>query len=264
VRDDHGDRAQFLVHALQHAQHELAGGVVERAGGLVAQQHVRALGHGARDGHALLLAARELRREVVAPLAHLDHGERLGGVDGCVGDLGDEGDVFECGQAGDQVVELEHEAHVFAPEARELGRGRRGEIVIEVVHLARRGPVQPVKDVEQRRLAAARGAQQDDEFTRQQLQVDVARRMHQGLAHGVDLTHLEHAEDRVMALGMAGRALGAGEGFAGNGSCPFEAAHGAHLVGTDSRRLVRHSRAGHPGLGLRALKVRNLGADAGP
>jgi hypothetical protein len=93
VRDDHGDRAQFLVHALQHAQHELAGG-------LVAQQHVRALGHGARDGHALLLAARELRREVVAPLAHLDHGERLGGVDGCVGDLGDEGDVFERGQAG--------------------------------------------------------------------------------------------------------------------------------------------------------------------
>jgi hypothetical protein len=52
--------AQLAVDALDHLQHQLAGGVVQRAGGLVAQQHLRALDDGAGDGHALLLAAREL------------------------------------------------------------------------------------------------------------------------------------------------------------------------------------------------------------
>jgi hypothetical protein len=53
---------------------------VERAGGLVAEQHVRALGDGARDGDALLLAAGELRREVVQPLAEADQRQRLLGA----------------------------------------------------------------------------------------------------------------------------------------------------------------------------------------
>ena len=43
----------------------LAGGVVELAGGLVGQQQPRAVGERARDGDALHLAARELRRPVV-------------------------------------------------------------------------------------------------------------------------------------------------------------------------------------------------------
>ena len=50
---------------------------VERAGRLVAQQHVGPLGDGARDRHALLLAARELRREMVEPLIEADQAQRL-------------------------------------------------------------------------------------------------------------------------------------------------------------------------------------------
>ena len=61
-------------------EHQDAGVAVERAGGLVAQQHVRALGDGARDGDALLLAARELGREVVDAVAEPDQRQRLGGV----------------------------------------------------------------------------------------------------------------------------------------------------------------------------------------
>ena len=55
----------------------IAGLEVERAGRLVAQQDVRPLGDGARDGDALLLAAGQLRREVVQAVAEADQVERL-------------------------------------------------------------------------------------------------------------------------------------------------------------------------------------------
>ena len=60
-----GGRAELAVHALDDLEHDAAGGEVERAGRLVAQKQRRALGDGARDGHALLLAAGELRRKVI-------------------------------------------------------------------------------------------------------------------------------------------------------------------------------------------------------
>ena len=58
-------------------EHDDAGRDVERAGRLVAEQDVRPLGDGAGDGHALLLAAGELGREVVQPVAEADQVERL-------------------------------------------------------------------------------------------------------------------------------------------------------------------------------------------
>jgi hypothetical protein len=63
-----------------HLQHHLAGLVVECAGGLVAQQHIGALDDGAGNRHALLLAARQLRREVVLAARQPHQANRL--VDG--------------------------------------------------------------------------------------------------------------------------------------------------------------------------------------
>ena len=65
VGDDDGGRAELRLTRAMHFEHHLAGDVVERAGRLVAQQHVGPLGDGAGDGDALLLAAGQLRREVV-------------------------------------------------------------------------------------------------------------------------------------------------------------------------------------------------------
>ena len=101
---------------------------VERAGRLVAQQHVRALGDGARDRDALLLAAGELRREVVEALAQPDQRERLLGRHRIVRDVGDQRDVLARGQAGDEVVELEHEPDVVPPVLRELFLVGVGEV----------------------------------------------------------------------------------------------------------------------------------------
>lgn len=66
VVGDDQDRAAPPVEVLQDAQDAASGLQVQRAGGLVAQQQRGVLGDGAGDGDALLLAARQLRREVAA------------------------------------------------------------------------------------------------------------------------------------------------------------------------------------------------------
>ena len=149
---------------------------VERAGRLVAEEHVGPLGDGARDGDALLLAARELRREVIEPIAEADERERLARVERVVGDLGDQRDVLARGQAGDQVVELEDEADVAPPVARQLVLVGVGEVGAAIDDAAGGADVEAAQDVEQRRLAAARGAEQDDQLALEQIEVDAAQR----------------------------------------------------------------------------------------
>jgi hypothetical protein len=52
---------------------------------------------------------------VVHAVAEADKLEGLLGLHGVFGDFGDSGDVFFCGEARDEVVELEYEADVVAP-----------------------------------------------------------------------------------------------------------------------------------------------------
>ena len=57
--------AELAIDALDRLQHDDAGLHVERAGRLVAEEHLGPLGDGAGDGDALLLAAGKLRREMI-------------------------------------------------------------------------------------------------------------------------------------------------------------------------------------------------------
>ena len=68
VRDHDGRGPELAVDALERLEDHNAGGDVERAGRLVTQEHVRPLRDRAGDRDALLLAARELRREVIEPV----------------------------------------------------------------------------------------------------------------------------------------------------------------------------------------------------
>ncbi len=122
--------------------------------------------------------------------------ERLVGAIGVSRDLGDERDVLARGEARDQVVELEDEADVLAPVARERGLVGEREIVIAVVHVAAGRHVEPAEDVEQRRFAAARRAEQHDELALVEVEVDPAERDDVDLAHPVDLRQASRAEDR--------------------------------------------------------------------
>ena len=78
---------------LQQLQDLLAGLIVERAGRLVAQQQLRLLGDCARNGHALLFAAGQLRREIVQPVAQADLVQGVGRVEMVGADLRREFDV---------------------------------------------------------------------------------------------------------------------------------------------------------------------------
>jgi hypothetical protein len=150
VRDHHGRGAEFDIDLGNHLQHQLARHVVQRTGGLVAQQHVGALDDGPRNGHALLFATRQLRREVVAPGRQAHALDRFVHRHRVHGNVGDERQVLAHRQAGNQVVELEHEAHMLAPVGGEvLLAGARQRRVAEA-HLAAAGHVQPAQDVQQR------------------------------------------------------------------------------------------------------------------
>ena len=75
--DDHGHTVvRQVAHDAQNVAHELR---VERRGGLVKEHHVRVHRQGAGDGHALLLAARELARHKVDALGQADLGQLLDG-----------------------------------------------------------------------------------------------------------------------------------------------------------------------------------------
>jgi hypothetical protein len=57
MSDDDGKGSEFAIDTLEHLQHHLAGGIVQRAGRFVAEQYIRSLRHGAGDRYPLLLAA---------------------------------------------------------------------------------------------------------------------------------------------------------------------------------------------------------------
>ena len=78
VGDDRGRRPEIAVHSLDRLEHDDARLAVERAGGFVAEQDPWTLRDGPGDGDALLLAARELSRKVIDPLAEPDQGARFG------------------------------------------------------------------------------------------------------------------------------------------------------------------------------------------
>lgn len=155
MRDDDGRGAQIDVNAFFDFEHQLACCVVERAGWRVAQQDVGALDDGAGNGDALLLAARQLGRKMVTARSQAHHGDGI--VDrhrfGC--DVGDQRDVLEHGQAGDQIVELEDEADMTAAIGGQLRFAGGAQILGAEQDLAGRCSVEPPENVEQRRFSTA-------------------------------------------------------------------------------------------------------------
>ena len=124
VRDEHDRRLAGAVDVEQQIDDRVPGRAVEVAGRLVGQQDRRVVGERARDRHALLLAARELRRIVMArgraarprPAGVV---ARAAGVRHA-GNLHRHEHVLERGQRRQQVEELEDE-----PDARAAQPGQR-------------------------------------------------------------------------------------------------------------------------------------------
>ena len=79
VRDEQHGQAELGPHAAQEVQHARRAGLVEGGGGLVAEQHRRADGERAGDGHPLLLPAGQLRRVGPGALSQPHQIQQLGG-----------------------------------------------------------------------------------------------------------------------------------------------------------------------------------------
>src|SRR2546422_4129965 len=69
---DHAEGGAVAMQIAQQLHHRLAALRVEVASRLVSQQDERIAGHGAGHRHALLLAARQLAREMAGPVRHAD------------------------------------------------------------------------------------------------------------------------------------------------------------------------------------------------
>ena len=163
VRHQHGGDAELALHGADGAPKFFADLRVQRAEGFVEQQHLRLVRQRARHGHALLLAAGELARQ---PLVHaferhqleqlLAPGAPIGGLHAPHAQR--EFDVVRHGHVAEQRVVLEHQADAT------IARTHVGDVAA----VQRNAPVIDAREAgngpQQGALAAARGAQQDEEF----------------------------------------------------------------------------------------------------
>ena len=198
--------------------------MVQVAGGLVGQQHPGLVDEGPGDGDALALAAAELRGAVLHAVgqAHLIQQPLR-----ALGDLffsphparhaalqhGGDGDVFQRRKLGQQVIELEHEAHRVVAVAVERPPAPLINVLPVVEHGARVGPVQPAEQVQQGGLAAARPAQDRQQLAGTDFAVHAPQHAQVGAAHAVGLLDAGGVQD------------GGGSGHHGFPSATRNAAH---------------------------------------
>src|SRR5262249_14780721 len=203
VVGQHRDRLLEVAVERLHEGQDLLGALrVEVARGLVRDQDL-GVGHDrARDRHPLLLPARELARVVVGAVreAHdLERGERaLAPL--ALRERGEqERQLHVLGrvQDRDQVVELEDEAHVVAAAGRERALGGWPDLGARDDDLARGRAVDARDQVEERRLARARGAHQGYELALGHLEVDAVEDHDLLAVPLVDLSDLRDAHHRA-------------------------------------------------------------------
>ncbi len=165
VGDEQGGDAELLLEQpdlLAQGQPHLG---VERGERLVEEQHARAQGEGAGRGHALLLSAGELVREPCALVCEAHQLQQLGGPGTPFGGAHlahpqPEGHVAERVEVREEAVRLEHH-----PGVATVGR-HPGDVLAVDQHLAGVGVFEPGEHPQRGGLAAAGGAQQGEEFTR--------------------------------------------------------------------------------------------------
>ncbi len=203
--DDSSRGAEFCVDRGNGIEHQNASMDIESAGRFIAKKHGGIFGDGTSDGHTLLLATGKLSRKVVLPGREFHQCQGIARVHGVGGDICDERHVLARGEAGNEVVELEHETDMIASIAGEAGVVEFRKLLTAVEHGAAGGYVESAKDVEERAFAAARGAEQNDEFAGVEIEIDAAKRLNFDLAHMVDFGEFARRKDDLGTWGRGGK-----------------------------------------------------------
>ena len=172
VRDEDGGDAELLLDPADRAAQLLADLGVQRAEGLVEQQHFGPVGERARDRDALLLAAGELGRQALVHALERDQLQELLAPGQAVGplhapDAQRELDVVRDAHVAEQRVVLEHEADAA------VARHDAGDVAPVQGHPAVVDLDQARDRAQERALAAARRAEQHEELALLDLDRDV-------------------------------------------------------------------------------------------
>jgi hypothetical protein len=153
---------------------------IERGGRLVEEHHLGVHGEGPGDGHALLLPTRELLGMDVGFLGKADPGQqyptgRFGFHGGdALHHAGGEGDVLQRREMREEVEGLEHHPDLFA-DLPHIG-GAVGDLVVVDPDLARGEVLETVDAAEHGALAAARGADDQDDLAGLDAELHVVER----------------------------------------------------------------------------------------
>ena len=151
--------------------------------------------------HALLLAARQLRRimcEAGGETHLLEFGARALGCVARAGKLKRRGDVFERGHGRNQVKGLEHDADALAAKARQGVFVQRAELDAVNLNFAFIWPLKAGHDHEQRRFARTGSPDYADRLAFADCQIDVAQDMHASRAAAeteVDAAHRDRRKN---------------------------------------------------------------------
>ena len=205
-----------LASVVEQGQHRLGVGRVEVACRLVAEQQPRRAEQRPRDRHALLLPARHLGGQEVAPVPHpdlLQRGLRAGLPVAAVARGVDVGEhhVLERGAVAEQMEGLEHEADAPRSQRGALVLAqRRGVDAVDQVG-ARGGAVEAPEDVEQRGLAGPGRPYDRDPVAGVDVEVDAAQRLH-GRVAAVGAADAAQLHDRVVRRWRATTGPGATAG----------------------------------------------------
>jgi hypothetical protein len=184
---------------------------VEISGGLVGEQDLGFVDEGPRDRDALLLAARERERVVVAPVLEAELLEDRKDAGAGLSRrrsryLKCECDVFLDSAARQELEVLKDDADL-APQWRHRGFAESRDVAAEHDDLALAGPLGAEDQSEQARLARAAGASQEDEFALGEFDADIAQRK---ATREIRFGNVEHP-DRALAARHVDRAAAAAQ-----------------------------------------------------
>src|SRR5436309_3133901 len=198
----HDQRRAALVQLGEQLHHRLPVLRVQVSGGLVREQDEGIAGDGAGDGHALLLAARELPGHVARPVAHADAIESvlyaLLAIRRRHSPVGQgQLDVLEDGQVADQVEALEDEPDVAVADVGAIG-GRQvlHRLGVEQV-LTACGGVEQAEDGQERGLARPGGTHDREPLVLPHRKMDVRESVRLHLVGEEDLLDVLHFDQRI-------------------------------------------------------------------
>ena len=203
VVSNHDDGlTELLIELAKHAEDVFRGRGIEVTGGLVGKKDLGLGDDGAGDGHALLLAAGELRRLVLQAFLQAEetdyHVETVR-VKAVPVDVLGESDIVAGVEGGEEIVFLEDKTDFVAAQEGSRRVAHGGEIVAVEQDAASGGLSEAADDVEHGGLAATRRPHDGDEAAGWDLEIDAAKRGNIDLTGSIDFPQAFGLEYRLQS-----------------------------------------------------------------